>query len=862
MPHPTQPSPWLQAAAPLVGRHRELTELDALSAHHRLITLAGPGGVGKTRLALAWLERQALPTWRCDLSHGEGLEAICAAVARALDAPVNPAERDPEAVARQLGHALEARGAGWLLLDNAEHLTAQAPATIGRWHAMAPELRLLVTSRQRLGLRAEVVYEVGPLGLIEVGEESGSEAAALFEARARAARRTFAVTTDEEREAVKAIVAALDGLPLAIELAAAQMHMLTPRQLLRRMEDKLDLLVDGPRDMAERHRTLRRAIDGSWALLSEAARLALAQCAVFRGGFSVDAAEALLDLPAPHKPLAALRELREASLVRAIDAPDAPLRLGLYNTVRDYAHERLVELRALEATRRRHALTFGAPRLVLQGRRLDTPEAVTLLQQDAPNLEAALRFAAAHPDAGDLRRAAIGAGLLLARLYALQGPLSAWRRVLDLAVQAAAGDGEPEALGRLLSQRAQLQGLLGEVEAARATLDQLEEALDQATEAQPVLRARALRNRATLERMQAAPQRAEPLYRSALERLEEAPPEPHLVAEIQAELAGVLLEQRRLDEARRAFGAALAQARALKNARLEGFLLTNLGVLCQELGDMDAAAEAMREALALHRRLGYRRFEGITLGDMASIAWEQGRPVQARRRFEEARAALQSVGDRPLEALHTAALAGCLATLGHLGEARRVGAEATRLLGAATPTPVGRAAALYLKLGAVAEALAAWRRDGDDAPLEEELERLRGALAVDATPPDEVRLAARIVRRWVAQIAARDEALLVDVGRRSFRAPSKKWRALDDRPALAQIFEACVEARLERPGQGLSREALQERGWPGEAILPEAAVNRLHVALNTLRRFGLRGLLVHDQQQYHLAPEVVLLLIA
>ncbi|MEO1269018.1 MAG: AAA family ATPase, partial [Myxococcota bacterium] len=578
---------WPQTRTAFVGRTRQLKMLDSLAADHRLLTVTGPGGMGKTRLALTWLESQPQEVYRCDLSHTHELEGMCARIALAIGIDgAQPPHQHPQAFVQQLGHALEARGPLWLLLDHADAIAHLAPDTVGLWYAMAPQLRMVVTSRGRLGLQAERVLELDPLALAPTDDHQESEAVALFMARAQAAHHTFeAPPHSAQRTAVKAIVAALDGIPLAIELAAAQMHMWTPVQLLRRIEDKLDLLVDGPRDMAHRHRTLRRTIDDSWQQLSPEAQRALAQCAVFEDGFSTEAAVLLIDLPKPHRPMAALRTLRESSWLHAQTGPGGMLRLGLYSPIRDYAHERLVEMKMLEATQRRHAHIMSDPDVTLQGERLGTPEAAARLRQNEPNLRQALAFATS----AQLHHVAVALGLMLAHLYALQGPLSAWRRVLTTAIDAAQNDTatpDPASLGQLLSFRARLQALLGEVGPAEQTLNQMEHYMGDRLHEHPRLRAEWMRHRAMLYRWTGQRDRAEALYHEALALVSDR--DPYLGAELHAEWASVLLEQRRLGEARSCFGEALVYARTLGAQQLEGFVLSNLGILCQEQGDMDA----------------------------------------------------------------------------------------------------------------------------------------------------------------------------------------------------------------------------------------------------------------------------------
>jgi len=320
-------------ATRFIGRAAELEQIDTLlSEGARLVTLIGPGGAGKTRLAAragaAWCEVRQQRVRFCDLSAAQDGPDMLAGVARALGGKL--AGADPVSA---LGAALAGLDEALLILDNLEQIAAPAAVILSRWLQDAPGLRVLVTSRHRLRLHHEHLLEVGPLD----SEGDGSQ---LFTERAQRVRPELAVHTDADRQTIAALVAALDGLPLAIELAAARSAVLSPRQLLERLS-RPDTLGSGPRDGVARHQTMQRAIAWSWSLLSEAEQAALAQLSVFRGGFDVGAIEAVVrcstDAPA-HTEL--LQALREKSMV--IEQPGAdPGRFRLLMTIREFAAARL-----------------------------------------------------------------------------------------------------------------------------------------------------------------------------------------------------------------------------------------------------------------------------------------------------------------------------------------------------------------------------------------------------------------------------------------------------------------------------------------------------------------------------------------
>ena len=277
-----------------VGRKAELLALaHTLESGARLINVVGAGGSGKTRLvrryARAWLGDWPGGVWFCDLCEARTHDGILFAVATALGVPL----KGGDAVA-QLGRAIAARGRCLVVLDNFEQVAGLAPATLGPWLDGTTEAAFVVTSRERLHLPGERLLPLEPLAL-------ASEAVDLFEVRGRAHRPDFAVVADN-RAAIEEVVRLLDGLPLAIELAAARLRVLSPAQLVRRLHDRFSVL-GGASGAAARQATLRAAIDWSWQLLLPWEKAAFAQCSVFEGGFTLASAEAVLDLaPWPDAP--------------------------------------------------------------------------------------------------------------------------------------------------------------------------------------------------------------------------------------------------------------------------------------------------------------------------------------------------------------------------------------------------------------------------------------------------------------------------------------------------------------------------------------------------------------------------------
>jgi predicted ATPase len=419
------PPPLPAPATALIGRERELAAIAAAMESARLVTLTGPGGTGKTRLALAagaaLAGRFRAGAAFVDLASFGDPGLLASAIAGSLGlAP-------PSASAAEglLAEALRDQEL-LLILDNLEQLLDGAPL-IARILTAARDLRVLATSRIALRLYGEHTMRVPPLSLPGSGPGSdpgGSEAVRLFIARARARRPDFEPGADGLAD-VTAVCAALDGLPLAIELAAARTALYPPGALVPLLGSRLALLTGGPRDLPQRQRTLRATLDWSHRLLPDAGRRLFACLGVFAGPFDAAAAAAVSGVPGHGEALDRLAELTEQSMLEVTPGP-AP-RFHLLQTVREYALARLAESGALEETRRRHlghylAVTEASRR----GLTWASPvAALDEMQADYPDIRAALEFACAEADADDH---CLEAGL---RLAAAVCPL--WRLRASLA---------------------------------------------------------------------------------------------------------------------------------------------------------------------------------------------------------------------------------------------------------------------------------------------------------------------------------------------------------------------------------------------------------------------------------------------
>jgi predicted ATPase/DNA-binding SARP family transcriptional activator len=368
---PVQPSS-------LIGRRRELEQICALlsRADVRLLTLTGPGGIGKTRLALQaaaeLLDQHPDGTFFVGLDSVATSELVIPTIAQTLGLRKWPGRT----IAQTLSDYLE-RKAALLVLDSFEHVIVAAPA-IAELLACCPELGIVVTSREPLRLLAEQQYEVSPL--------PADDALALFVARAQAVKPDFAVTT-ESKPVIQEICDRLDALPLAIELAASRVKPLPLLALCKRLSQRLALLTGGARDAPARHRTLRATIDWSFDLLDRDEQALLAYLGIFPGTFSLPAAEAICGAE-----LNGLGSLVDKSLLRKTDDGSSEPRFFFLDTIREYALERLRQSGELEALRRRHADYFVVLAEHLDARRFgpDEVEMPRLLRAERSNIRAIL----------------------------------------------------------------------------------------------------------------------------------------------------------------------------------------------------------------------------------------------------------------------------------------------------------------------------------------------------------------------------------------------------------------------------------------------------------------------------------------
>jgi predicted ATPase/DNA-binding XRE family transcriptional regulator len=676
---------------PLVGRKRDVEEV----VHRvrwggvRLLTLTGPGGVGKTRVALA-----ATHTLRNDCPGGPTYVSL---------APLRDVRLVAPTIARELGLResggriedaliahLQQRDA-IVVLDNFEHL-AKASTLVSALVHQCPRLRLIVTSRSALRLQGEHRMEIAPLEVPEDGELAETAmrfpAVELFAQRAQAARRDFALR-DDNLAAVVEICRRLDGLPLAIELAAARLPHLSPQALLMRLSRRLTLLTDGPADLPARQQTMRDTIAWSYELLGDPERRLLRHLSVFAGGWSLEGAEAVgtdsgteaLSL------LAGLNALVDKSLIVVDESAQDEPRYRMLETIREFAGEQLSSTEEAAAVRERHARYFAAlaeeaepfltgseqaqwlERLEIEH---DNLRVALGWAQTADGAELGLRLSAAlrlfwfghgHIDEGRqwletflplLDRAS--SPLLQARVLYSAGAIAYMQARHDearqhfeasLALYRALGD--TTEVGVTLNGLGVIASSKGEYERALTLLR--EAAAIHRSVGNDALLAAPLTNLANIARYQgqhaAAMGEAIALYEEGSD-IYRRTGNVTALANTLNNLALVLADTGETERAIQLADESLALARELDNPGLQGFALTTLCAIALDQGRDAGAWPLAEECLDLFRRAGDRDMTAISLINLGTLEFRRGRHDRAEELAREAQALLQQSGARRL----------------------------------------------------------------------------------------------------------------------------------------------------------------------------------------------------------------------
>ncbi len=740
-----------------VGRENAMNSLDtAFGAGGRLITLVGPPGIGKTRFAhqygIKHTKHHSGGTWEVPLANARNEAQIPSAVAAALGLPL-AGHLAVDALVAAVGQALGGRGLCLIILDNFEQVRRYAVGTVQRWMQDADQARFLVTSREPLGLPNELVVPIEPL--------PSEEAVALFVERAAIVRPSYAPNAPERRILAE-ICESLDRLPLAVELAAARMGVLSATQLQQRLYARFRILGRAQRHGTGRQATLRAAIDWSWDLLDPPEQRALAQCSVFVDGFDLEAAKAVLEGPAEDL----VRSLCTRSLVRRYSASTGASRFGLLQSIRAYADEKVADR---DAVAMRHALHYVSCGEAL-AESVNAHGGVARLDQlagELSNLFAAhsATLTTAPALAG---RAACAASTVLSR----RGPQERLMEVFDASIRVVE---DPLVRARLLGGRAVVFRERGENAASERDSHEAIACAEAAADAR--CQAGLLGDLGNLYREAGRIAEAEETIRDSLARYEELGNQRGQGV-AHCDLGVVCMQLGRIAESEAHYRAAREFLTACGDTVSLAVILSNLAVRRADVGAFDEARELLEEALAINRAVGNRRPEGATLGNLGQLALMLGDLDAAERHLTAAITICAEVGIRHLESQFRASIGIVWLQRGKLDRAERELRRAMDMLG----DPSHRVhAALTADLGAVR-----WRR-GDLAGA---LEHFNEALAAHDRAGDRRMYAYHLCYRAGLEAALgepeRAETTLLEA--RACSAELDHATGAD----LADIFEGCI----------------------------------------------------------------------
>ena len=636
-----------------IGRENELKEIARLLSTSRLLTLTGPGGVGKTRLAIQTAHdsikkfREGV-FWVSFVGLSDG-NLILQEIAQSF----NIREVSNVLLIESLKSYLKSKDI-LLVIDNCEHLIRACALYVEQLLAACPKLKILATSIEALGLFNETIWQVPSLplpetqGSLSLKQLQGFASIKLFDERASIAKMGFAL---DERNAssIARICQRLDGIPLAIELAAARIKMLTVEEIAERLDDRFSLLTSGSRTAILRHQTLRATIDWSYDLLTEPERILLRRLAVFAGGFTLEAAEAICSQGIKRSDILDLlgRLVDKSLVIVEADLETSATRYRLLETLRQYALEKLTRTEEAQSIRDQHldffvklaekaeANTFGAESVRYAKRRdqeLDNTRAAMDWSIQSRQPIAAFRLAAAMSNFWFVGLNDIGFQ---------RSSIGEWQGILNTALS------WPEGLEHTAERAKALNASgffywagMSPVNPSR----EVEEALSIGRElGDDAVVAQALCNLGLIESMQGNYVQARPLLQQGLDLFRELGPErktEYLYAKIV--LGDVAMHQDDLPEAQMLYEQCSATLREIHDGNFLAYVVRRLGQLAWHRGEFEKATELCKESLKLDLELGDERAVIACLSAFAGIALARGKIVLAAHHFGSVQALLHA----------------------------------------------------------------------------------------------------------------------------------------------------------------------------------------------------------------------------
>lgn len=844
------------------------------SQHVRLVTLVGAGGIGKTAIA----RQYHLHHNTANQSHGgAGSAFIDCSEVRSVD-DLSAAIRQALGKHRNTGlikHLLARQARLLLVLDGLEQCAAIITPALLEWTSAAPALQLLVTSRVALGLPFEFVLPIEPLALPQAPAaelQAPSPALRLLLQRGRQAAAAFELDAHNIDTAI-AVVVALEGLPLAIELAAAKLRFLSLAQVLQRLSQPLDLLVHSQRD--DRHSSMRRVVASSIDALDLTAQRAFAALAVFPSRFNYGAARAVIDAVVDGG-AAAIDSLCEHSLLQSTSLRDGGTILRWATAVRQYAVEFADGRIDLGLCRRAHAAHFArqAAGAVIPGVSSDVRDeglddfvaAAQHAEQARDLMELTLAIdliferRARHRErivliTNNLQRIGVAATgmqqqhaallLSLGKAQRQVGDFAAANHHFEQAHTVGTQLNDPLIQALAICRQAELVATGGDTSKSRAMLRDAEALLRSADDVQhhrwaitaeiEVLfqTGHALRREGLLNAAARAYQKSYALA-TAIDNVE-------WLAALNYELGVIHLFHNRYSEARSAFNAALQMAKEADLVQIQAATHTVLGITAQTEGELQVALDHHVRAIQIFRDIGHPHREGSALYSLGCTYLELNDAPSALVVLRRASLLIQSVGAYRYDALIKMVLA-----LAH--HALNEPADADASLSAADdaaqfcPTEPALHAALTIAHFMV-----------HGAANERAVHIEQAQALVTQSPGDDPQFVLRMLARSAAPANA---AWIIDYHQATatLRFADDVSVSLQTRAPLRRLVEKLFELRLDQPGEDVGFDALIAVGWPNEQIALDAARNRLHVALSALRRLGLRDAIKSGPHGYHIDP--------